>query len=467
MSSYAMLINGQLHSGIDSFAVVNPATEAVIAECPIASVELLEQAVNAAKIALIDGTGTLEQRRELLRACADKIEAHQQELSQLLTKEQGKPISQAQNEVSWAIGLLRKQCELDIPKKVLRDDTQARVTVTRKPLGVVAGITPWNFPFYIAVNKMAEAIYSGNSIIIKPSPYTPLTTLKLGKLIQDIIPAGLVNIISGDNELGALLVKHPKISAISFTGSVATGKHIATAAAADLKRVVLELGGNDAAIVLNDVNVKEVAEKIFWNAFSNCGQICVAVKRLYVQRAIYHDLLDEMVRIAKTVKVGNGLDSEVTMGPLNNVMQYERIIELLNDAKAQGATVHCGGAAQEGLGYFFPPTIISGIEEGVRLIDEEQFGPLLPILAFDDVNEVIQRVNNSSMGLSAYVWSKDNDLAVQIANRLEVGIVRVNTPTTEASLTPFGGMKQSGIGREGGVWGIEAMTDAQTMSVKY
>ncbi|ALA26181.1 hypothetical protein AVI51_12425 [Piscirickettsia salmonis] len=467
MSSYAMLINGQLHSGIDSFAVVNPATEAVIAECPIASVELLEQAVNAAKIALIDGTGTLEQRRELLRACADKIEAYQEELSQLLTKEQGKPISQAQNEVSWAIGLLRKQCELDIPKKVLRDDTQAQVTVTRKPLGVVAGITPWNFPFYIAVNKMAEAIYSGNSIIIKPSPYTPLTTLKLGELIQDVIPAGLVNIISGDNEIGALLVKHPKISAISFTGSVATGKHIATAAAADLKRVVLELGGNDAAIVLNDVDVKEVAEKIFWNAFSNCGQVCVAVKRLYVQRAIYHDVLDEMVRIAKTVKVGNGLDSEVTMGPLNNVMQYERIIELLNDAKAQGATVHCGGVAQEGLGYFFPPTIISGIEEGVRLIDEEQFGPLLPVLAFDDVNEVIQRVNNSSMGLSAYVWSKDNDLAVQIANRLEVGIVRVNTSTTEASLTPFGGMKQSGIGREGGVWGIEAMTDAQTLSVKY
>ncbi|OAJ33369.1 aldehyde dehydrogenase family protein [Piscirickettsia salmonis] len=467
MSSYTMLINGQLYSGIDSFAVVNPATEAVIAECPMVSVELLEQAVNAAKIALIDGTGTLEQRRELLRACADKIEEHQEELSQLLTKEQGKPISQAQNEVSWAIGLLRKQCELDIPKKVLRDDAQAQVTVTRKPLGVIAGITPWNFPFYIAVNKMAEAIYSGNSIIIKPSPYTPLTTLKLGELIQDIIPAGLVNIISGDNEIGALLVKHPKVSAISFTGSVATGKHIATAAAADLKRVVLELGGNDAAIVLNDVDVKEVAEKIFWSAFSNCGQICVAVKRLYVQRAIYHDLLDEMVRIAKTVKVGNGLDSEVTMGPLNNAMQYERIIELLNDAKVQGATVHCGGAAQDGLGYFFPPTIISGIEEGVRLIDEEQFGPLLPVLAFDNVDEVVQRVNNSSMGLSAYVWSKDNDLAVQVANRLEVGIVRVNTPTTEASLTPFGGMKQSGIGREGGVWGIEAMTDAQTLSVKY
>ncbi|ODN43335.1 aldehyde dehydrogenase family protein [Piscirickettsia litoralis] len=467
MNSYAMLINGQLCQGTESFAVVNPATEEVIDQCPVASVELLEQAVTAAKTALANGAGTLEQRRELLRACADKIEAHQEEISQLLTQEQGKPISQATNEVSWAVGLLRKQCELEISKKVLRDDAEAQVTVTRKPLGVIAGITPWNFPFYIAVHKMVEALYSGNSIVIKPSPHTPLTTLKLGELIQEIIPAGLVNIISGDNDIGALLVKHPKVAAISFTGSVATGKHIAAAAAVDLKRVTLELGGNDAAIILGDVDVKEVAEKVFWNAFSNCGQICVAVKRLYVQRGIYNEVLDEMVRIAETVKVGNGLDAKTTMGPLNNVMQYERIIELLNDAKAQGAKVHCGGVAQEGAGYFFPPTIVSGVEEGVRLIDEEQFGPVLPILAFDEVDEVIERVNNSSMGLSAYVWSKDKDLGVQIGNRLEVGIVRVNTPTTESSLAPFGGMKQSGIGREGGVWGIDSMTDAQTLSVKH
>ena len=341
-----------------------------------------------------------------------------------------------------------------------------RVEVRRKPYGIVGAITPWNFPLLLGIWKIAPALLAGNTIVVKPSPFTPLSTLKLGEILRDVVPAGVLNTISGGDQLGAWVSEHPAVRKISFTGSVATGKKVSIAAAPDLKRVTLELGGNDAAIVLGDVDPKQVAPKLFWGAFENCGQVCSAIKRLYVDEAIYAPLVEEMAKIARDVKVGNGLEQGVQLGPVNNRPQFQRVCELVEDAKKHGAKFVTGGARTGDRGYFFQPTLVTGISDGVRLVDEEQFGPALPIMPFRRVEDAIERANATHFGLSGSVSSRDVARATEIVSELECGfIVGVNQHLAIRPDAPFGGCKWSGIGYENGPWGLAAFTELQTINV--
>jgi acyl-CoA reductase-like NAD-dependent aldehyde dehydrogenase len=467
MINLMMTINGKLTAGnAENFPVINPATEQPVAQCPAANAEQVDSAIKAAKQAFAGWKQTtVEQRREILNRCAKAIQAEREALAKLLTSEQGKPLANALEEVDDSVEALQNVAKISVPNAILQDDGQARVEVRYKPLGVVAAITPWNYPVYIAVNNIAMALYAGNTIVLKPSPYTPLTTLRVGELLREIAPAGVINVVSGGDEVGAELTKHPLVDKITFTGSVATGKKIAQIAAKSLKPVTLELGGNDPAIVLPDADVKKIAEPIFWGAFTNTGQICIAIKRLYVHESILEPLVNELKALAESVKIGDGSQPGTQLGPLNNAAQLKRVKTLVADAKRHGAKVVTGGKSLKTPGYFYPPTLVTGVQEGVRLVDEEQFGPVLPIIAYRDVEDVIARANATSFGLGASVWTSDWHKGAAIAQRLESGTAWVNQVFTTHPHAPFGGVKNSGVGREGGVWGFAGATELQTLSI--
>ncbi len=465
MSSFAMTIDGKAVAGESSFGVVNPATGSVFAEAPDCSRTQLDDAMDAASRAFAAWSGDVARRRRVLNDCAEAVKANLQDLARLLTQEQGKPLQKATEELLGAAVWFSYTAGLEIPVEVVQDDEKGRVEVRRRPLGVVGAITPWNFPVLLAVWKLAPALLAGNTVVLKPSPFTPLSTLKLGELLRDVVPAGVFNVISGGDQLGAWITEHPAVRKISFTGSVATGKKVAQAAAPDLKRVTLELGGNDPAIVLPDADPKRVAEKIFWGAFENSGQVCSAIKRLYVHESIYEPLLQELSQLARGIKVGDGLDPANQLGPLNNRPQFERVIELVEDAKRDGARVVAGGQPLESAGYFYPPTLMTGVDEETRLVGEEQFGPALPVLAYREVDEAVERANATRYGLSGSVWSSDPERAAEVAGRLECGTAWVNSHITILPNLPFGGAKWSGIGVENGPWGLLGFTEIQVVNV--
>jgi acyl-CoA reductase-like NAD-dependent aldehyde dehydrogenase len=402
----------------------------------------------------------------VLQRCAAVITERAGELAPILTQEQGKPLPQAFAEIMGAAMWFTYTATLQLPVEVLQDDESAHIEVRRRPLGVVAAITPWNFPLILATWKIAPALLAGNTVVLKPSPFTPLTSLKLGELLRDVVPAGVVNVISGGNDLGGWMTSHPIPRKISFTGSVATGKKVAAAAAPDLKRVTLELGGNDPAIVLPDANPKEIAAKLFWGAFQNCGQVCSAIKRVYAPEAMYDTLVGELAEIARGVRVGNGLEDDIQMGPLNNRPQFERVKELVEDAKKNGARIAAGGETMGGAGYFYRPTVVAEVADGVRLVDEEQFGPALPIVAYKKVEDAIESANASHFGLGGSVWGGNAERAVEIAKELECGTAWVNKHLDLSPATPFGGAKWSGIGVENGRWGLYGFTELQTVNVE-
>jgi acyl-CoA reductase-like NAD-dependent aldehyde dehydrogenase len=330
---------------------------------------------------------------------------------------------------------------------------------------VVGAIAPWNFPLALAMHKVAQALYTGNTLILKPSPFTPLTTLAVAKLAADIFPAGVLNILAGGNEFGGWMTQHPGIDKISFTGSVATGKKVLQSAAGTLKRVTLELGGNDATLVLDDADLDAAAAGIARSAFFNCGQICMAVKRVYVAESVRDALLERLVAKVSALKVGPGTQSGNDMGPIQNRVQYEKVTAYLSDAVARpGATVLTGGGLPAGDGYFIEPTIIAGLEDDAPLVCEEQFGPVLPVLTFTSVDEAVARANDSRFGLGASVWSADADRAREVAGRLMAGTVWINRHGLNESDVPFGGMKESGYGREHGVLGIRSYQELQVVS---
>jgi acyl-CoA reductase-like NAD-dependent aldehyde dehydrogenase len=407
-----------------------------------------------------------DRRREALRACAGLIKARLGELAPVLTREQGKPLARATEELAGAAVWFEHTAGLEIPVEVLQDSEQARIEVRRRPLGVVAAITPWNFPVLLAVWKIAPALLAGNTVVVKPSPFTPLATLALGEVLREALPPGVLNVVSGGDELGAWMTAHPVPRKISFTGSVETGKKVAAAAAPDLKRVTLELGGNDAAIVLPDVDPAAVARDLFWGAFANSGQVCSAIKRLYVHESRYDAILSELVEIARSARMGDGLEEGVELGPLNNLPQLERVSELVDDARRAGARIAAGGARRDGKGYFYEPTVVGDVAEGVRLVDEEQFGPALPVLRYRDVDEALERANATRYGLSGSVWGTDWERATDVAGRLECGTAWVNQHLAILPFTPFGGAKWSGIGVENGPWGLLGFTEIQTVNVK-
>ena len=463
---YSMLINGQMIAGDKTFPVSNPATEEVFAEAPDCSKEQLNSAVEAAQKAFPEWSKrSIEDRRKVLLECAETLRAHAEELAALLTAEQGKTHAKGINEVMGAAAWLSYTATLELPVEIIKDDDVSRVEVHRMPIGVVAGIIPWNYPVITAVWKFAPAILAGNTAVLKSSPYTPLATLKMAELISDIIPAGVVNVLSGSDELGKWMSSHPGIRKISFTGSTASGKHVAASAADDLKRVTLELGGNDPAVVFAGVDIKSVAQKVYTACFENCGQVCVAIKRLYLHESIFQPVVDEMVALAKAAVVGDGSDPATTIGPLNNLAQLQRVMRLLESAKADGGKVLTGGARKGDKGYFYPPTLVVDVQDDNPLVAEEQFGPIVPILSFRDTDELIKRVNNTNFGLAASVWSTDLEQAQTVAAQIEAGTVWINQHLAVIPQAPIAGVKWSGVGVENGRLGLESYTEIQTISI--
>ena len=460
-----MTIGGATATTAATFDVVNPATGDPFAEAPECSRAQLDDAMQAATDAFAHWRRDEGIRRQLLGTCADALMRHADELAELLTREQGKPLAKAAGEIAGAAKWLTYTARLEIPVEVALDNDRVRVEVRRRPHGVVAAITPWNYPVSLAIWKVAPALLAGNTIVLKPSPYTPLTTLRVGEILQDVLPSGVLNVVSGGDELGAWMTTHPAVRKISFTGSVATGKLVAAAAAPDLKRVTLELGGNDPAIILPDADVSRVAKRLFWGAFENCGQVCSAIKRVYVPEALYGPMLSELGELARAVRVGDGLDPESQLGPVNNRPQFERVQELVEDAKRAGAKVVAGGQRLGERGYFYAPTIVGELGDGVRLVDEEQFGPVLPVVAYRDLDEAVERANATHFGLSGSVWSADVARAEEVAARLECGTAWVNQHLNVLPHAPFGGAKWSGIGVENGPWGLLGFTEIQTINI--
>jgi acyl-CoA reductase-like NAD-dependent aldehyde dehydrogenase len=464
-SDYRLLINGRLVPGAATFDVVNPATEEVLAVCPRADRKQLDQAIAAAKAAFPGWAAMpIEKRRELILEFADALERETLSFARLLTQEQGKPLPAAEFEIRGAVGMIRTWCHFDLKTEVLRETQTARLVRQRIPLGVVAAITPWNVPVHLLMLKLPPALLAGNTVVAKPPPTTPLTTLRLGEICAKIFPAGAVNIIADENDLGGALTSHPDVAKVAFTGSTATGRKVLASTASTIKRLTLELGGNDPAIVLDDADPKEVAPKIFNGAMMNSGQICLAIKRVYAHDSVYDALCNELAALAKRAVVGDGLEEGTQLGPLQNKMQFEKVKGYLEDARERGKVI-AGGAPLERHGYFIPPTIVRDIPDDARLVREEQFGPVLPVLRYSDLDDAIARANDTEYGLGATIWSSSAERAYQVALKINSGTVWVNKHMDLPHDIPFGGAKQSGLGTEMGQEGLEEFTQAKIVNI--
>jgi len=464
-TDFAQLIDGELIAGTPGLDVINPATGAVFARAPKATREDLDRAVAAARRAFPGWReNSFAQRRLHIGRLSAALRSHQESLAELLTREQGKPLSQARDEIVRAAIQSEGMAAISIESELILDDAQRRIELHYLPLGVVGVITPWNAPINLAAGPLTMALYTGNTVVLKPSPYTPLCTLKLGELLRDIFPAGVVNILSGGDDCGQWMSAHPGIDKISFTGSVASGKNVMASAAGTLKRITLELGGNDAAIVLEDVDPKAVAAKLFFAAFVNSGQVCMAIKRIYAHERIYDALCEALAHEARMARVGDGMHAETQYGPIQNRAQYQRVLGILADSRRRGRVL-AGGDVAQGPGYFISPAIVTDLPDDARLVTEEQFGPLLPVLQFSDVEDAIRRANDSRYGLAASVWSSDIERATAVALRLEVGTAWVNQHRATAANVPFGGAKESGIGRNYAELGLKGNMEARVISV--
>ncbi|MBA2932475.1 aldehyde dehydrogenase family protein [Sphingomonas sp. CGMCC 1.13654] len=462
---YRMLIDGKLREGASTLDVVDPATGAPFETCARADQAQLEEAVAAAKRSFPAWAALPQaERRSYLDRLADAMETRLDEFCALLTREQGKPLAQSQFEIGGSVLAIRTLAAMTVEPQVLRDTDTDLIIEHRTPLGVIGAITPWNFPVILLIYKMVPALVMGNTVVAKPAPTTPLTTMLLGELCAGILPAGVFNVVVDNNDLGAALSAHPDVAKISFTGSTATGRRVMAAAATNLKRLTLELGGNDAAIILDDADVKVVAQKVFDAAMVNAGQTCLAAKRIYAPHHMVDALCDEFARIGRETVVDAGQNQGAQIGPVQNRQQYERVLELIDDAKQHG-TVVVGGGAMDRDGYFIQPTVMRDLSESVRLVREEQFGPVFPVLGYDTIDEVVARANDSDFGLGASIWTADPKRGTEIAMRIDTGTTWVNKHLDTPFDVPFGGVKQSGLGRELGIEGVKEFTQVKIVNV--
>lgn len=465
MTTYALISGGKKHPTIDTFPVINPSTMTTFGESPKATVGDLNLIIADAKRAFPTWSTTpYASRQHYINQIADALEAHTEELASLITQEQGKPIGASLGsmfEMGGAVAWTRYTATLEMPVKVLQDDDNAHIELHHRPIGVVASITPWNWPLMIAIWHIVPAILAGNTVVCKPSPYTPLSTLRMVELMNDILPKGVVNSVAGGDELGAAISSHPDINKIVFTGSTDTGKKVMQSSANTLKHLTLELGGNDAGIVLADCDPNKIAAGLFWGAFINNGQTCAAMKRLYVHRSIYNEVCDALTTFSKSVKVGDGFEDGTELGPVQNQMQFNVVNQLVQSSIQQGGKVLLGGPVHSENTLFFPITLIAVESNDNALVQNEQFGPALPIIPFDTIDEAIQMANDSSAGLGGSVWSNDKQAAAKVAAQMECGTVWLNKHGAIQPNAPFGGVKSSGLGVEFGEEGLLANTTIQ------
>lgn len=466
MYSYDTLLQA-IAPTADSREVRDPATGEVISRAPVISPKDVQRAIDAAEAAQV-GWAALsdDERRAYLHKAADAIEENSEALVTILSREQGKPLNgpNARFEVGGCVGWLRAAAEIDLPVEVIVDDGESYAEMHYRPIGVVGAITPWNWPMMIAIWQIAPSLRMGNTVVQKPSEYTTLSGLALNHVLNTALPEGVLNTVVGGGEVGGQLVESDQIGKIMFTGSTATGRKIVEASSGNLKRLTLELGGNDAGIVLDDVDPTEIAEDLFWGAFINTGQTCAALKRLYVPASIYDEVVEAVANIARNVPMGVGLEEENVLGPLQNEMQFNIVDRLVESAKASGARVVLGGEPdRDAAGFFYPTTIVADIDPASELVTEEQFGPVLPIVKYEDLEEAIELANSLPVGLGASVWSADRARAMEVASRIEAGTVWINAHGTINPLIPFGGSKQSGYGLEFGVEGLKAVSQPQVI----
>ena len=475
MKTYENIVNGRPVGSARTFESKNPATGEVLGLVPVSSAEQVAAAVAAAKAAQPAWAARPDaERKALLMKVAETIKANADYLAGWVTREQGKPLGGvgpdqvpgARFELWGCEVWTQVPASLELTVETVFEDETRRDEMHRKPFGVIAAIAPWNWPLLIAIWQIVPSLRAGNTVVIKPSEYTSIGTLEMVRLIAEVLPPGVLNTVSGAGEVGAQLVENPDVDKIMFTGSSATGARIAAAAARNLTPTTMELGGNDAAIVLPDADPKAMAMGLFWGAFLNMGQTCACAKRLYVPESLHDAVVAELKALATAMPMGNGMDDGIVMGPIQNRMQFDKVVSLVEQARAGGATIVCGGEAKAGPGNFYPLTIVTDIADGASLVDQEQFGPVLPVIKYRDVDDAIASANRLDAGLGASVWSSDIDKARAVASRIEAGTVWINQHGMIHPMVPFGGTKGSGWGVEFGVDGLKAVTQPQIISIK-
>jgi acyl-CoA reductase-like NAD-dependent aldehyde dehydrogenase len=466
-TSFSNIIDGKSRGAETSYHGINPATEEELFDVPVATEADLNDAVISARNIFPSWSQTpFEKRCELVRKYAAAYIAHEKDFTELLMKENGKPRTDANREIHSSYDGILEATKWKLPVETMEDDNKT-ATVRYVPLGIVGAICPWNFPLVLSFTKIAPALIAGNCVIVKPSPYTPYTTLKAVEVGHSIFPPGVLQVLGGDEKLGPWVVSHPDIQKISFTGSIPTGKKIMAECAKTLKRVTLELGGNDASIVCPDVDIENTASAVAMAAFKNSGQICVASKRIYIHEAIYKPFLEAMASFTESLKFGDPFDKDTKVGPIQNAMQYEKVQTFFADCKKKGYTFATDDSKMKApsKGYFIQPTIIANPPNDSKIVTEEPFGPIIPVQPWSDEADVIRRTNHTKTGLGACIWSKDTERAERIARQLEVGSIYINSPLRPDWRVYFSGHKESGIGGERGLMGLLAYCNAQAIHV--
>ncbi len=479
-----MFIGGDWRDAADGrkFAVYNPATGEEIAQVPQATAEDVDAAVAAARAALVAPAWaglTPYARERIMSRLADLIEAHADELAHLETLNQGKllPWSHAievggsaqwlRYMAGWATKVEGSSFEVSIP---FPPGTKYRTSTQRVPVGVVGAIVPWNFPLAMAMWKIAPALATGCTVVLKPAEETPLTALRLAELALEAgLPPGVLNVVTGDGETaGAALVRHPGVDKVSFTGSTEVGRLIGAQCGRDIRRVALELGGKSPVIVLDDVDVEAAVAGAAGAIFFNHGQVCTAGSRLYVAKKLYDKVVDGLAQVADGTVLGSGFDAQAQMGPMVSARHRDRVMTLMATGAAEGGEVVAGGRAGDGPGYFVRPTVVANTaNKPLTLVREEVFGPVLVAMPYDDMDSVLQQANDSAYGLGASVWTNDLRRAQRAIDALQAGTVWVNTHNMVDPAMPFGGFKSSGVGREHGRSAIEAYTELKSVCIAY
>ncbi|WP_276469448.1 NAD-dependent succinate-semialdehyde dehydrogenase [Priestia filamentosa] len=456
---------------LESLTVINPATLEEIATVPKAGKQETKEAINAAAAAFPHWSSlTAAERSHYLRKLFTLMQDHEEELAKVMTLEMGKPLSESVGEVRYAASFIEWYAEEG--KRIYGETIPAarnnqRMVVLKQPIGVVAAITPWNFPAAMITRKLGPALASGCTIVIKPASATPLTAIKIVELCEKAgIPKGVVNLVTGKaSEISEEIMSNPKVRKVTFTGSTEIGKELMEKAAQNVTKLSLELGGHAPFIVLDDANLDKAVQGAIASKFRNAGQTCICANRIYVQSGIYDQFVERFAKAASDLKVGNGLEEGIDIGPMINASGYEKVQAQVSDAVAKGATIVTGGKGNSDKGYFYSPTVLKDVQSNMDIMKEETFGPVAPVQKFENIEEAIHLANDIELGLAAYVYTESLSEGVTVAEGLEYGIIGWNDGVPSAAQAPFGGMKESGLGREGGHHGIEEYLEVKYISI--